>query len=86
MGEIQAKIKSTLESTGIPYKRIEVYGRQIVVTSWSRSAAEKWGTLLATFARVRRVALKSTERAKVNKKTNLNPSVVVVWNTYAAID
>lgn len=52
---IQQQMKATLEKTGLPYKRIECYGSQIVVTAWSEEAARKWASLLSRFATVRNV-------------------------------
>lgn len=81
---VQLKLKATLENAGIPYKEINCYGRQIVITSRSSKAANKWAVLLAKFATVRGV-VKASDEAKENKKTVLNPSVVKVWRTFATI-
>lgn len=81
----QQQIKAKLESLGIPFKAVDVYGRQIVVTCFSRDASEKFARVIAQFAKVRRAGFESVEHAKVNKGTNLNPSVVKVWRTYAVI-
>ncbi len=52
---IQAQIRATLERSGIPHKRIECYGRQIMITSWSLEAANKWAALIQQFAKLRGV-------------------------------
>ena len=81
----QQHMKATLTQANIPYKAIEVYGSQIVVTTWSYDAAVKWGVLLATFATIRKVALKSIDYAKENKGTCLRPTTLEVYRTYARI-
>lgn len=43
------QMAETLAKSGLPSKEIRCYGRQIVITSWSRDAAEKWAALLSTF-------------------------------------
>jgi hypothetical protein len=80
----QTEIKAKLEASGIPHKEIRVYGRQIVVTSWSHDAAMKWADLLSKFAKVRGV-IKAIDYTKENHKTVLNPSTVNVFRTFAAI-
>lgn len=82
---IQQQIKSKLELIGLPYKQIDCFGSQIIVTAWSESAAKKWASILAKFATVKRVAVPCLDDAKVNKGTNLCPSVVKVWRTNATI-
>jgi hypothetical protein len=79
-------MKAQLENAGIPYKQIDVYGSQIVITSWCEASAIRWSKLLRRFARVRKDALKCLDDAKENKGTCLNPSVVKVWRTYAVIE
>lgn len=81
---IQAQIKATLEKAGIPAREIEVYGRQIVITSACRDTAEKWGMLLGKFAKVRGI-VETTDLAKVNKGTCMLPTRVKVWRTFAAM-
>lgn len=49
----QAQMKATLEKTNIAHKEIKVFGSQIIITCWSRSAAEKWVGVLAKFSTVR---------------------------------
>lgn len=80
----QQRMKATLENLDIPKKQIEVYGSQIVVTSWSRNAAEQWALTLGNIAEVRGI-IHSYDYAKVNKNTCLLPSTVEVWRTFARI-
>lgn len=81
---IQAQIKETLAKAGIPAREIEVYGRQIVITSACRDTAQKWGALLAKFAKVRGI-VETIDEAKVQKGTCLNRTYVKVWRTFAAM-
>lgn len=85
MNSIQQQMKATLESTGLPYKQIECYGSQIVVTANSEDAAIKWGSLLEKFSRVRRTAFESMDEAVTQKGTCLNRTYVKVWRTFATV-
>ena len=78
-------MQATLEGAGLPYKRVHVYGSQIVVTAWSRDAAIRWAGLLSKFATVKRTALESRDYNEKNEGTNLRPTTHVVWLTYARI-
>jgi hypothetical protein len=80
----QQQIKAKLAAVGIPYKEINCYGSQIIVTAWSRDAASKWASLLGKFSTVKNV-VKSVDYAKKNKNTVLLPSVVTVWRVWATI-
>ena len=57
----QQRMKAELAKSGIPYKRIEVYGAQIVITAWSEDAARKWWSLINHFATMRGSVLHSHE-------------------------
>lgn len=74
----QEQLKATLAKAGIPAKKIDVYGSQIVVTAWSRAAADKWASLLSKFSTVRGV-VQSYDHDKVNTNTVLRPSSHTVW-------
>lgn len=80
----QKELKETLESSGIPFKKIECYGSQIVITSWSEGAAQDWAILISKFAKIRGI-IKSRDYAKENKQTCLNPSSMIVWRTFGAV-
>jgi hypothetical protein len=69
----------------IPRRQIDVYGSRIVVTCRGESSARKWATVLARFAKVEAVALRSLDLAKKNKNTVITPSRVRVYRTYAVI-
>lgn len=80
----QAEMKAALAKFPIPSKEIEVYGSQIVITCWSRGAAEKWAHAVSKFATFRGI-VETFDDCKENKKTCLNPSSVKVWRTFAAV-
>ncbi len=74
----QQKMQAKLESLGLPYKEIKVYGSQIMVTAWSETAANKWHSILCKFTNSRR-PIRSFERNKVNQNTVLLPTRHEVW-------
>lgn len=51
----QDAIKAKLGKLGIPFKHIDCYGNQIVVTTWSESAAKKFAGVIVNFAKIRGV-------------------------------
>jgi len=81
----QEKIKAKLEQVGLPYKKIDCYGRQIVVTSLGRDTASKWASVLGKFSKVKGV-VRDYDYAKENKRSVLNPSIVPVWRIYSTIE
>ena len=81
----QQKLKAALERAGLPYKQIECYGSQIVITAHSQDSAIKWGLLLSRFAKVRRAGLEALDEAVEQKGTCLNRTYVKVWRTFATI-
>lgn len=81
---IQSVMKEKLEKAGLPYKKIEVYGRQIVVTTYGEETARRWFLLLANFAKVKG-PLESLDLAKEQKGTNLNQSYVKVFRVFGTI-
>jgi hypothetical protein len=78
-------MKAKLQASGLPYKEVECYGAQIVVTCWSRGAADRWTLLLDRFARVTSV-VQSVDYAKKNRGTCLLPTTVDVWRVFARVD
>lgn len=81
---MQALMKQKLESLNIPAKEIKVFGKSIIVTCFSKDAADKWIMTLNNFARVRG-AVESLDGAIENSGTTLCPSMVKVWRVGAAI-
>lgn len=43
----QEKMLSALSSLPIAKKEIRVYGSQVMITAWSKEAADKWANVLA---------------------------------------
>lgn len=80
----QSRMKAKLEASGLPYKEVECYGSQIVVTCWSRDAADRWALLLARFAKFLGIT-QSVDYAKENRGTCLLPTTVDVWRAFARI-
>ena len=80
----QEQMKAQLAKSGIPHKEIQVFGSQIIVTSWSREAANKWAGLLAKFATVRGV-VESVDYNQANRNTTLRPTTHRVWRTGARV-
>ncbi len=81
---IQEQMQAKLAVTGIPAKEIKCYGSQIMITAWSRDAAERWVMFLAKFSKVQAVK-ESTDYAKENHNTVLLPSRVSVWRVWSTI-
>lgn len=77
-------MKAKLETVGIPFKQIDCYGSQLVITAWSLDAAEKWAILLGNFCKVRGI-VHAYDEAKENKGTCLRHSVIKVVRVFARI-
>lgn len=84
MESIQEQIKATLLKSRIPVKEVEVYGSQIVITAWSREAANKWASLVSKFAKLRGV-VETMDYNKVNENTVLIPSAHKVWRVFGVM-
>ena len=78
------QLKAALARTGVPHKKIDCYGRQIVVTSGCKDTADKWASVLSGFAKVHAV-IESLDEASVQRGGCLNRTYVRVWRTYARI-
>ena len=78
----QEKMQAKLKQVGLPYKQIEVYGRQIVITTHSRSAAEKWALTLSPKVAKLRGITENYDRAKKNKNTVMLPTRVKVYRAF----
>ena len=85
-------MKAELAKSGIPYKRIEVYGAQIVITAWSEDAARKWWSLISRFATMRGSVLHSHEDTidegpyyKAHPGILRNGITHDVWRVYAHV-
>jgi len=80
----QEQMREKLAQLGIPYRTINCYGSQIVVTSLCRNTAEKWALTLAQFATFKGIR-ESIDYIQENRNTIMNPSTVRVWRTYAVV-
>lgn len=79
---IQQQIKTRLETLGIPYREVKVYGSQITVECSSRKSAEWFAVVVGQFAKVRGI-VETTVDAVENRETNLLPTQVKVFRLYA---
>jgi hypothetical protein len=78
-------LRPLLEKLNIPYKRLGLYGSQIVVTTVSESAARRWALALGEFSTVSTV-LCTMEDVKVSTKGSfLVPQSTRIWRVYATI-
>lgn len=80
----QEQMQAKLEALSIPRKEIKVYGGQIMVTAWSRSAAEKWASVLKNLGGKLRMG-QGVDYAKENKNTVLKPSTLKVWRVWVSL-
>jgi hypothetical protein len=74
----QERMKAQLQSLGLPYKEIKVYGSQVMITAWSETAAKKWHGVISGFTNSRR-PVRSIDYNKENRGTCLMPTVHEVW-------
>lgn len=84
MESIQDQIRKLLINSGIPAKEVKVYGSQIMVTAFSRAAAEKWAHLIGKFATFKSM-VESMDYCKENKNTVMIPSAIKVWRVWGTI-
>lgn len=79
MQELKTAMKTKLESAGIAFEEIAVFGAircNVHIKCLSREAAEKWATLLAQVFRGAKVStIETMWDAKTNKGTNLMPTM-----------
>ena len=64
----QTKMAQALKECGLPAKRIEVYGSQVMITAYSEAAARKWFRLLGQFT----VSVKQPRRYAEYKQAKLS--------------
>jgi hypothetical protein len=79
-------MKETLEGAEIPFKKVECYGSQIVITAWSQEAANKWATLLGTFSEVRGQTRGLDEKFDAKPGTPPSQKYTQVFRVFAALD
>lgn len=83
MQTAQEKMRAALMKVDLPSRSIEVYGSQIVVTCLSIESASAWAPILAKFAKVKAVALKSMDETA--KSNVFDRKYVTVYRTYAVV-
>lgn len=81
----QQAMKARLEELKIPYKSLDVYGSQIMVTCWSENAAKRWHSVLHKLSPESLRMGPGTDYAKENKGTNLNPTTIKVYRVWASL-
>jgi hypothetical protein len=88
---LQQRMKAMLEKSGIPFKKIDCYGSQIVITAWSEDAARKWAVLLGQFATFRGITHGMDKTQDDSAIRKANPGLVKanffhdVWHVFASI-
>lgn len=77
------RFHSVLTAARLPFKEVNAYGSQVVITCWSAEAARK----IAVFLRVGSFTVlkvaQSVDENKVNENTTLLPSMHDVWRVWA---
>lgn len=87
----QQKMQEALGLCGIPAKEIKCYGSQIVITAWSRDAAEKRASLVARFATFRGIVESVEYTRDPSHFTKANPGLVKsafthpVWRVFGRV-
>ena len=77
------KITETLKAGGIATKRVEAYGRQVVVTCWSQDMANRVALLLSRASFIIRGQTHSLDQTKASE--GIKPSYVQVWRVFARV-
>jgi hypothetical protein len=75
----QSLLKETLQGIDLPRKEIQVYGSQIVVTSYCQDSAEKWAYVIGKFAKIKHSAFKTIDKATTTR------GYITVYRTFATI-
>lgn len=78
-------LRTKLEQVGLPYRSIQCYGSQIVITSKGENTVRKWASLLAKFSTVRGLVQSYDEHSNPTTGTCLKPQRVKVWRVFATI-
>lgn len=86
MATLQERMKAKLAEAGIPARRIDVYGSQIMITCMSRKTANRWSSLVSKFATVRNVFESVDETADADRFPNERQKhTVKVWRVAAHV-
>lgn len=78
----EKKMVALLKKLGLPYRKIDVYGSQIVITCRSENTARRWATALSPKVAKFRGITESREHIKKNRGTMLRPTTVKVWRAF----
>jgi hypothetical protein len=82
--EMASEMKQKMESLGIPYKNIDVYGGQIIVTVKSRSACTQWNSVIRKIATVRKIVYVNEANKHIDEG-RMYPRVTKVYKIFAQI-
>jgi hypothetical protein len=79
-----ARLESILRSGGLKFKDVDAFGSQVIVTCWSRDAAEKVAKVLkrATF-NLRGIVESVDYNENQSKRTTNRPAMHRVWRVGA---
>lgn len=78
----QARMAELIGKLGIPSKRIHVYGGEIVITTFSHGAAQRFAIAISDFAKVWRV-MQSWDESR--EHPNAKPKYSRVWRVFARV-
>lgn len=81
----QEQMEALLRRCGVPSKRVHCYGSQVMVTCWSREAAEKFHGLLWRFCAKVRGPWEAQDTNQENRGTCLCPTTHVVWRVWGTV-
>ena len=84
IGTPQQKMHARLSMIGVPFKEIECFGKQIIVTTVSLDSSKKWQQLLRRFAKVVRRPCRSIDDAK-NSGEGYGKKTQLVWRVSATV-
>lgn len=79
----QEHIHNLFVMADLPFKRLDVYGSQIVVVCWSKDAADKIAYILQKGSFKIRGIIESFDYNQENKKLLANPSTHKVYKVFA---
>ena len=81
---LQERMQAKLSEAGIAFKRIHVYGNQIMITAWSDDAAQRWADLLSKFSTINGV-IRSLDENLDQPAGQWNREFHQVWRISATI-
>lgn len=85
MATIQQAMKAKLEGAGLPFKQIQVYGSQIVVTTVAHDSANRWSQFLAKFSKVRGITESLDEKHDATHGTPPSKKYTRVHRVFATV-